>query len=136
MHGAPGSPSPQPARTTTWNPDRYRDSFGLATLGPAWRRGDDEIVADFECENFAAAIALVDRIAAAAELADHHPDILVHAYRQLKITLATHSAGASPSSTSRWPARSTHLLRASCAGAPPLDGDANGSGCDCLACYR
>jgi 4a-hydroxytetrahydrobiopterin dehydratase len=66
---------------------------GLATLGPAWRRGDDEIVADFECENFAAAIALVDRIAAAAELADHHPDILIHAYRQLKITLATHSAG-------------------------------------------
>jgi 4a-hydroxytetrahydrobiopterin dehydratase len=66
---------------------------GLATLGPAWRRGDDEIVADFECEDFAAAIALVDRIAAAAELADHHPDILIHAYRRLKITLATHAVG-------------------------------------------
>ena len=65
----------------------------LAALRPAWRREGDEIVADFECENFAAAIALVDRIAAAAELADHHPDILIHAYRQLKITLATHSAG-------------------------------------------
>jgi 4a-hydroxytetrahydrobiopterin dehydratase len=66
---------------------------GLATLGPAWRRDGDEIVAAFECEDFAAAIALVNRIAEAAELADHHPDILIHAYRRLKITLATHDAG-------------------------------------------
>ena len=66
---------------------------GLAKLDPRWRREGDELVADIECENFAAAIELVNRIAAAAERADHHPDILVHDYKHLRITLSTHAAG-------------------------------------------
>jgi 4a-hydroxytetrahydrobiopterin dehydratase len=66
---------------------------GLATLGHAWRRAGDSIVGEFECEDFAAAIALVNRIAAEAERADHHPDILLHGYRRLTITLSTHAAG-------------------------------------------
>ena len=65
----------------------------LAALRPAWRREGDEIVAELECADFVAAIAMVDRIAVAAEHADHHPDILIHAYRRLRITLTTHSAG-------------------------------------------
>jgi 4a-hydroxytetrahydrobiopterin dehydratase len=65
----------------------------LAELGPSWRREDDSIVAELECADFAAAIALVNRIAAEAERADHHPDILIHGYRRLRITLSTHSAG-------------------------------------------
>ena len=65
---------------------------GLATLGPTWRRAGDSIVAQLECEDFAGAIALVNRIAVAAEHADHHPDILIHGYRRLTITLSTHSA--------------------------------------------
>ena len=36
---------------------------------------------------------LVDRIAVAAESANHHPDLLIHAYKRLRITLSTHSAG-------------------------------------------
>jgi 4a-hydroxytetrahydrobiopterin dehydratase len=66
---------------------------GLATLGPAWRREGDSIVAELERDDFAAAIALVNRIAAEAERADHHPDILIHGYRHLTITLSTHAAG-------------------------------------------
>ncbi|HXR14333.1 MAG TPA: 4a-hydroxytetrahydrobiopterin dehydratase [Solirubrobacteraceae bacterium] len=66
---------------------------GLATLDPRWRRDGTQIVCDLECENFAAAIELVNRIAAEAERADHHPDILVHGYRRLRITLSTHAAG-------------------------------------------
>ena len=66
---------------------------GLATLGPTWRRAGDSIVAQLECEDFAGAIALVNRIAVAAEHADHHPDILIHGYRRLTITLSTHSVG-------------------------------------------
>jgi 4a-hydroxytetrahydrobiopterin dehydratase len=65
----------------------------LAELSPSWRREDDSIVAELECADFAAAIALVNRIAAEAERADHHPDILIHGYRRLRITLSTHSAG-------------------------------------------
>jgi 4a-hydroxytetrahydrobiopterin dehydratase len=65
----------------------------LVALGPNWRREGVELVAELECADFAAAIALVNRIAAEAERADHHPDILIHGYRRLRITLSTHSAG-------------------------------------------
>jgi 4a-hydroxytetrahydrobiopterin dehydratase len=64
----------------------------LASLRPHWRREDDALVADLECQDFAAAIALVNRIAAEAERADHHPDILIHGYRRLRIMLTTHAA--------------------------------------------
>jgi 4a-hydroxytetrahydrobiopterin dehydratase len=64
----------------------------LPSLGPHWRREGDALVADLECQDFAAAIALVNRIAAEAERADHHPDILIHSYRRLRITLSTHAA--------------------------------------------
>lgn len=65
----------------------------LATLAPVWRRDGDSIVADFERRDFAAAISLVNSIAAEAERANHHPDILIHGYRRLRITLSTHAAG-------------------------------------------
>jgi len=66
---------------------------GLSKLDGRWRREGDEIVAEVECADFAAVIALVNRIAAEAERADHHPDLLVHGYKHLRITLSTHAAG-------------------------------------------
>jgi 4a-hydroxytetrahydrobiopterin dehydratase len=65
----------------------------LASIDPGWRREGNELVRDLERENFVAAIALVNAIAAVAESADHHPDILIHSYRRLRITLSTHAAG-------------------------------------------
>jgi 4a-hydroxytetrahydrobiopterin dehydratase len=64
----------------------------LATLDPGWRREGDEIVRERQCADFAAAIELVNAVAAAAELANHHPDILIHGYRNVRITLSTHDA--------------------------------------------
>jgi 4a-hydroxytetrahydrobiopterin dehydratase len=58
-----------------------------------WRREGDAIVRDLKLADFAAAIALVERIAEAAEAANHHPDILVHGYHKLRLTLSTHSEG-------------------------------------------
>ena len=59
----------------------------------AWRRRGDEIYREFRCSDFAAAMAFVNRVAAAAEAADHHPDILVHDWNRVRFTLTTHSAG-------------------------------------------
>jgi 4a-hydroxytetrahydrobiopterin dehydratase len=59
----------------------------------AWRRDGETIVREFELADFAAAIALVDRVAQAAEAANHHPDILVHGWNKLRLTLSTHSEG-------------------------------------------
>ncbi len=58
-----------------------------------WQREGEAIVAEFELENFAAVIAAVNRIAAVAEERNHHPDILVHDWNKLRLTLSTHSAG-------------------------------------------
>ena len=43
--------------------------------------------------DFAAAIAFVDRVAELAEAANHHPDILVHSWNRVRLTLSTHSEG-------------------------------------------
>jgi 4a-hydroxytetrahydrobiopterin dehydratase len=59
----------------------------------AWAREGDAIVRDIELANFGEAMALANRVAEAAEAADHHPDILVHGYKHVRLTLSTHSAG-------------------------------------------
>lgn len=58
-----------------------------------WSRQGDAICRDFRLGDFAAAMAFVNRVAAAAEAADHHPDILVHGWNRVRLTLTTHSAG-------------------------------------------
>lgn len=63
----------------------------LGTL-PGWTLEGAAIVKTFRCAGFAAAIGLVDKVAAIAEAADHHPDILVR-YDRVTLTLSTHSAG-------------------------------------------
>jgi len=61
--------------------------------GSAWRREDDEIVRELKLADFAAAIALIDAVAELAEAANHHPDILVHGWNRVRLTLSTHSEG-------------------------------------------
>ena len=58
-----------------------------------WRRESDAIVRDWKLADFAAAMAFVNRVAGLAEAADHHPDILVHGWNEVRLTLTTHSAG-------------------------------------------
>jgi 4a-hydroxytetrahydrobiopterin dehydratase len=43
--------------------------------------------------DFAQAIAFVNRVAEAAEAANHHPDILVHGWNKVRLELSTHSQG-------------------------------------------
>ena len=61
--------------------------------GGEWRREGDEIVRDFKFDDFAAAIAFVNRVAEAAEAANHHPDILVHGWNKVRLSVTNHSAG-------------------------------------------
>ncbi len=60
-----------------------------------WQRGErgTSISREAELEDFAAAIALVNRVAELAEAANHHPDILVHGWNKVRLTLSTHSEG-------------------------------------------
>ena len=61
--------------------------------GSPWARRGDRIVREATFADFAAAIAFVNAVAAAAEAVDHHPDILVHDYKAVRLELSTHSAG-------------------------------------------
>lgn len=58
-----------------------------------WSRAGDAITREFELTDFTAAIALINEVAAAAEQADHHPDIEVHGWNKVRFTLSTHSEG-------------------------------------------
>jgi 4a-hydroxytetrahydrobiopterin dehydratase len=66
---------------------------GLLDGVHGWRREGDAIVKDLSFDDFAAAMAFVNRVAAAAEEVNHHPDILVHGWNKVRLTLTNHSAG-------------------------------------------
>lgn len=54
---------------------------------------DGALVADLEFGDFAAAISFVNKVAAVAEERNHHPDILIHGWNKVRLTLSTHDAG-------------------------------------------
>jgi len=58
-----------------------------------WREEDSALVRDYEFKDFAQAMVFVNRVADLAEDANHHPDILVHGWNKVRLTLTTHSAG-------------------------------------------
>lgn len=64
----------------------------LATL-QGWELIDNALVRTFQLPSFAHAILMMGAIGQLAEAAGHHPDILIHGYNKLKVTLTTHSAG-------------------------------------------
>jgi 4a-hydroxytetrahydrobiopterin dehydratase len=58
-----------------------------------WRQEDQSLVRDYEFEDFRGAMAFVNRVADLAEEINHHPDILVHGWNKVRLTLTTHSEG-------------------------------------------
>jgi 4a-hydroxytetrahydrobiopterin dehydratase len=61
--------------------------------GSDWQREGDEIVREWKFKDFGEAMAFVNRVADAAEEANHHPDILVHGWNKVRLSLTNHSAG-------------------------------------------
>jgi 4a-hydroxytetrahydrobiopterin dehydratase len=61
--------------------------------GGEWRHEGGEIVRDWEFKDFAEAISFVSRVAEVAEEMNHHPDILVHGWNKVRLSVTNHSAG-------------------------------------------
>ncbi len=57
-----------------------------------WQLADNAIRKQFKFNDFMSAVAFVNRVANAAEAADHHPDIVIN-YTRVTMSLSTHSAG-------------------------------------------
>jgi 4a-hydroxytetrahydrobiopterin dehydratase len=71
------------------------DEAALARLLAAggWRREGNSITRTFTLKGFTGAMALVNRVAEAANAANHHPDIHIERYRTVRIVLTTHATG-------------------------------------------
>jgi 4a-hydroxytetrahydrobiopterin dehydratase len=70
-----------------------KDEIAARLEGSPWRIEDDEIVRDLEFEDFAATIVFLNRVAEIAETYEHHPDMLVHGWNKLRLSLTNHAAG-------------------------------------------
>jgi len=57
-----------------------------------WSRRGDALVKTYQFPTYLGGIEFVNRVARAAEAADHHPDLDVR-YAKVTCTLSTHSAG-------------------------------------------
>lgn len=69
------------------------EEIGSRLEGSHWRQEGEHIVRDWTFKDFAAAIAFVNKVAEAAEEANHHPDIVVHGWNKVRLSLTNHSAG-------------------------------------------
>ena len=69
------------------------DAVAAGIEGTGWRLEGGAVVRDLDFPDFASAMAHVNRVAEAAEAANHHPDILVHGWNRVRLTLSTHSVG-------------------------------------------
>jgi 4a-hydroxytetrahydrobiopterin dehydratase len=59
---------------------------------PLWAKRGRAIRRKFEFEGFMGSVGFVNRVARAAERADHHPDIDIR-WNKVILTLSTHSEG-------------------------------------------
>ncbi len=61
---------------------------------PNWMLGDDaELHANYTLKNFAQVMLFANAIAHLAETHNHHPDILIHGWKHLSLSLMTHDQG-------------------------------------------
>lgn len=63
------------------------------TAGADWAREPDSLTREWTLEDFPAALAFVNRVGELAEEQGHHPDILIHGWNRVRLTLSTHSSG-------------------------------------------
>lgn len=68
------------------------DEAALARLlaTGTWRREGNAITRTFTFKGFKGAMSFVNRVAEAANSANHHPDIHIEGYRLVRIVLTTH----------------------------------------------
>ncbi len=57
-----------------------------------WKEFSNSIERNFEFKNFQDALKFVNKVGQLAEIQNHHPNILMHDYKQVKISITTHDA--------------------------------------------
>jgi 4a-hydroxytetrahydrobiopterin dehydratase len=57
---------------------------------PEWEIHEGKLERNYRFKTFAEALAFVNRVGVLAEKEGHHPDLLIHDYRYVKVSLWTH----------------------------------------------
>lgn len=72
-------------------PEQYQPLLGQVN---GWSVVDDkQIFRDIKFKNFSEALEFVNKLGAAAEQEQHHPDILLYGWNKVKVTYWTHDIG-------------------------------------------
>ena len=58
-----------------------------------WKQDGKQIEKLYQMKDFAEALTFVNKLGAEAEKMDHHPDIFIHSWNKVKLTISTHSEG-------------------------------------------
>jgi 4a-hydroxytetrahydrobiopterin dehydratase len=58
-----------------------------------WSFDSNQIHRDFQFKDFKEALNFVNKVGDEAEKMNHHPDIFLHSWNKVKITISTHSEG-------------------------------------------
>jgi len=58
-----------------------------------WQFQKNQIEKEYTLKDFKSTLNFVNKLGEEAERMDHHPDINIHSYNKVKITLSTHSEG-------------------------------------------
>jgi 4a-hydroxytetrahydrobiopterin dehydratase len=58
-----------------------------------WFYVDKSLEREFKLKNFADSLVFIIKIGIEAEKMDHHPDLNLHSWNKVKVTLSTHTAG-------------------------------------------
>ena len=59
----------------------------------SWAQEEKQIAKEFQFKDFAEALSFVNKLGSEAEKVNHHPDIFIHSWNKVRITISTHSEG-------------------------------------------
>lgn len=79
---------------------------------PGWTRAGAAIQRTYRFKDFRAAVAFTNRVADEADARDHHPDVFIHGYNRVTLTLTTHDAGGLTDADFRLAAAADRLAEA------------------------
>lgn len=67
--------------------DEIKEKLNLT----GWEISDNKLIKGYKLKNFSEAIAFIVKIGIEAEKLDHHPDLYLYGWNNVKVILSTHS---------------------------------------------
>lgn len=58
-----------------------------------WKETKASLTKEFDFKDFKEALSFINQVGELAENQNHHPDIKLHSYNKVELTLSTHSEG-------------------------------------------